>query len=127
MVRRCGCAAWRFSASAKGASFIRDKCSARHWELSLSLRRIVAMSYVFQAVDIFAFDLHVTVNPLADPHLVQKDYGYLVNPDQYREQYGSGKGIETGKFKTPPLTWRSHHKRNDLSPDYIGICTTGKV
>jgi hypothetical protein len=85
------------------------------------------MAYVFQAVDIFAFDLHVTVNPLADSSLVVKDYGYLVDPDLYRAQYESGKFLETSNFIIRPLTWRSHHKRNYFWQPYIGMWPAGKV
>ena len=85
------------------------------------------MAYVFQAVDIFAFDLHVTVNPLADASLVVKDYGFLVDPDLYRAQYQSGKILETTNFIIRPLTWRSHHKRNRFWGPYISMWPAGKV
>ena len=85
------------------------------------------MAYVFQAVDIFAFDLHVTVNPLADSALVQKNYGYLVNPDGYRAQYESGKILETPNFIIRPLTWRLHHRRNYFWEPYLDMWPAGKV
>jgi len=85
------------------------------------------MAYVFQAVDIFAFDLRVTVNALADSSLVVKNYGYLVDPDLYRAQYESAKVLETPNFIIRPLTWRSHHKRNHFWQPYIGMWPVGKV
>lgn len=85
------------------------------------------MAYVFQAVDLFAFDLHVTVNPLADSSLVVKDYQFLVDPDLYRAQYETGKILETTNFIIRPLTWRLHHKRNHFWTPYIGMWPAGKV
>lgn len=85
------------------------------------------MAYVFQAVDIFAFDLHVTVNPLADSNVVQGNYSFLVNPDQYRVQYESGKILETPNFLIRPLTWRSHHKRHDFWAPYLSMWPAAKI
>ena len=85
------------------------------------------MAYVFQAVDIFAFDLHITVNPLADPSLVVKEYAYLVDPDLYRAQNQSEKILETANFIIRPLTRRSHHKRNRFWEPYIAMWPAKKV
>src|SRR5215212_2652182 len=85
------------------------------------------MAYVFQSVDIFAFDLHITVNPLRDSTVVQKDYAFLINPDLYRAQYESGKLLETPNFIIRPLTWRSHHKRHHFWRPYLDMWPAGKA
>src|SRR5215213_331559 len=78
------------------------------------------MTYEFQAVDIFAFDVYTAVKALAFPELVKPAFDYLVHPDIYRTRYAEGQAAETDQYRVECLKWRER-EYGRFWPYYIGL------
>jgi hypothetical protein len=78
------------------------------------------MTYQFQAVDIFAFDVHTAVKALAFPELVRPVFDYLVHPDKYRKRCADGQAVETDQYRVECLKWRER-EYGRFWPYYIGL------
>ena len=78
------------------------------------------MTYQFQAVDIFAFDVHTAVKALAFPELVKPAFAYLVHPDKYRQRFADGEVVDTDQYRIECLKWRER-EYGRFWPYYIGL------
>lgn len=78
------------------------------------------MTYQFQAVDIFAFDVHTAVKALAFPELVKPTFDYLVQPDKYRQRFANGQVVDTDHYRIECLKWRER-EHGRFWPYYIGL------
>ncbi len=78
------------------------------------------MAYVFNEVEIIAFDIHTALNPVAFPQVVREQFRFLVNLNGYDEQYKSGQAVESEKLVITPISKREF-KRNHFWKHYRGI------
>src|SRR5882724_4496202 len=74
----------------------------------------------FQGIDLFVFDLHTTIAPLAHSDSLQVPFRFLVEPDGYRKQYLDGQPSLTKSFDIHPLSKHSQSK-NHFWKNYLGL------
>lgn len=67
------------------------------------------MSYVFEIIDIFAFDVHTAVPPLLNPNLVQPDFRFLVDPALYASAHAGKKSFQAGGLAVKPVSSDTKH------------------
>jgi hypothetical protein len=74
----------------------------------------------FQGIDIFVFDVHTTIRPLAANDSLQERFRFLVEPDSYRKQYLNGQSTLTKSFDVHPLSKHSQ-SRNHFWKNYLNL------
>jgi len=62
------------------------------------------MSYVFKIVDIIAFDVHTSVQPLLNPALVQPQFQFVLDPPAYVKQHEGTEPFALGNLMLEPFS-----------------------
>lgn len=62
------------------------------------------MSYVFKIVDIIAFDVHTSIQPLLNPGLVRPQFQFVLDPAAYVKQHAGTASFTLGKLTLEPFS-----------------------
>lgn len=74
----------------------------------------------FQEIDIYMFDVHTTIKPLASNDCLQDNFRFLVEPDNYREHYTKRTTTLTKSFDIHPLSLHAQ-TRNHFWKNYLNL------
>lgn len=67
------------------------------------------MAYQFHEIDLFVFDVHLTLKAFQTPALLQRNFAFLVDPTMYSSQYHAAP-FDTANFTVRPMTRRARKR-----------------
>src|SRR5688572_11537934 len=74
------------------------------------------MALTFQQVEIYLFDVHLSLYPLIAPQVVRPELAFLVNREKYNHLHRQGQPIQAPGYSLRPL--RRQVRRNHFWKNY---------